>query len=326
MNKDRENDTNVDEALKFLERLDSNSQKFTIQTFSDNKNLDNHKRVYPQLFYCELEKKFHYLKELNQLGHGIFLTINAINHDKQIGKFRRNKESVMRIRAVFADDDEKRTSFRDDWLIKPSMIIESSSGKYHYYWFCEGVELDEFTLVQNSISEIYGTDPAVSDLPRVMRLPGFFHMKDEPFFVKIVKNNDVCYSRKDILSAFPMKEEKPKVINKIPKHISITHDVESGVSKTGTPYVLDLTWDIHGDFHKSLVLGEEIPTSNAAEAMLVGREDSDNDTACPYSLDKNGFLTIFDFSRGISHHFDEISKGRAYAWKAKNVDRVNLKK
>jgi hypothetical protein len=38
----------------------------------------------------------------------------------------------------------------------------------------------------------FASDPRVHDLPRVMRLPGFFHRKGEPFMVRIVRVNAVA--------------------------------------------------------------------------------------------------------------------------------------
>lgn len=43
-----------------------------------------------------------------------------------------------------------------------------------------GVSLKEFTLLQTAMSRKFNTDPIIKDLPRVMRVPGFWHQKKDP--------------------------------------------------------------------------------------------------------------------------------------------------
>ena len=47
--------------------------------------------------------------------------------------------------------------------------------------------LDQFESVQKTLIARFDGDPAVHDLPRVMRLPGFYHHKHEPFLVRIIQ-------------------------------------------------------------------------------------------------------------------------------------------
>ncbi|OSM04332.1 hypothetical protein MAIT1_04222 [Magnetofaba australis IT-1] len=54
----------------------------------------------------------------------------------------------------------------------------------------EGVALDDFKKVQQQLIKRFNADTSVTDLPRVMRLPGFYHMKSEPFQTKIQEPND----------------------------------------------------------------------------------------------------------------------------------------
>ncbi|MEI6601580.1 MAG: DNA-primase RepB domain-containing protein, partial [Comamonadaceae bacterium] len=69
---------------------------------------------------------------------------------------------------------------------KPDIIIESSPGKWHCYYFTNDCQLSEFTTRQKQIALKFNSDPSVNDLPRVMRLPGFWHQKDTPFMTRIV--------------------------------------------------------------------------------------------------------------------------------------------
>ena len=51
--------------------------------------------------------------------------------------------------------------------------------------------LADFTTVQKWLIQRFGSDQSVHDLPRVMRLPGFMHQKDEPFLSRIVSCTSV---------------------------------------------------------------------------------------------------------------------------------------
>jgi primase-like protein len=45
--------------------------------------------------------------------------------------------------------------------------------------------LENFTPVQEQLAEIFDSDPKVKALAGVMRLPGFFHRKGEPFLIRM---------------------------------------------------------------------------------------------------------------------------------------------
>lgn len=61
-----------------------------------------------------------------------------------------------------------------------------------HFYFCTDVPCDEFSKWQESLINKLGTDPAVKDLSRVMRLPGTLHLKDptKPRFVKLYRGNE----------------------------------------------------------------------------------------------------------------------------------------
>jgi hypothetical protein len=48
------------------------------------------------------------------------------------------------------------------------------------------IVLYEFKPIQVALAKALGTDEKICDLPRVMRLPGFFHLKGEPFRTQLL--------------------------------------------------------------------------------------------------------------------------------------------
>src|SRR5262249_24160550 len=77
---------------------------------------------------------------------------------------------------------------RRKWL--PHIVVETSPQRWHAYWLVTDLPLADFRAVQKTAIERFKGDPAVCDLSRVMRLPGFMHCKGEPFQVRIASINE----------------------------------------------------------------------------------------------------------------------------------------
>ena len=58
--------------------------------------------------------------------------------------------------------------------LPPSFIVESSTGKYHYYWLTQTDDLKTWGRIQREVmTGIYGSDSGANGLNRAMRVPGF---------------------------------------------------------------------------------------------------------------------------------------------------------
>jgi hypothetical protein len=103
------------------------------------------------------------------------------------------------VRALFVDLDKDGRAKLEAVLRcerPPDIVVESSPGKFHCYWLNDGtVQLEQFKLLQSKLAALFGGDPAINDLPRVMRLPGFFHLKDpsDPFMTRVVSMRGTTY-------------------------------------------------------------------------------------------------------------------------------------
>ena len=106
----------------------------------------------------------------------------------------------MRPRAVFVEDDNAREAMRTEWPQPPTFVVESSPGKFHYYWTADGLSFETYAGVMRTMVARHGCDPNTKDLSRVLRLAGFFHMKNssEPHGVRVVYEDWVQES-------FPLK-------------------------------------------------------------------------------------------------------------------------
>ncbi|NGX29182.1 MAG: hypothetical protein K940chlam4_00009 [Candidatus Anoxychlamydiales bacterium] len=183
--------------LTTLTQCDEQDNCFAFQTFLDKKgSQDNLTRVFTGNF----EEFENTLVELNQKEAGIFVCINKTN-----GKGRKAK-NIIEGRAFFIDIDEGILDPIFKAPISPHIIVESSSGRYHAYWIVENINLEYFSDIQKQLSNRFKSDPQVNDLSRVMRLPGFFHHKKEPFLTKIIEESkELPVSFEHFVNAFKIK-------------------------------------------------------------------------------------------------------------------------
>jgi hypothetical protein len=169
----------------------------TFQTFDDSKRKDE---GLARIKHCN-ENKYNgtlkYLNTLNERRAGVFLCINETNGNGRTAK------DIIKIRAVFADLDGE--PMYPLWGYDPSLVVESSPGKFHVYWCVddEMFMLEGFTQVQESIAAKFNSDPKVKDLPRVMRVPGFYHKKHEPYMTRIIYTSEKKYDFNTLSEMFP---------------------------------------------------------------------------------------------------------------------------
>jgi hypothetical protein len=195
------------EAARFLTALDPAATFFTFQTFDDDRDRKSKNLV--RILHGTLKKHWDELARLNEMGAGIFVTVNETD-----GKGR-SGDNIVRVRYLFLDlDGAPLEPVLADGRT-PHIVIESSASRWHTYWRVADVPLDQFKKLQKSLIEQFGGDKAIHDLPRVMRLPGFMHRKGEPFLSHIVSTSDELppYTIAD----FPQVEKKKAVTKRKPR-------------------------------------------------------------------------------------------------------------
>jgi len=180
----------------------------TFQTFNDKKN-DKFKYLNKQLHGTLADVQSRLSKWNTLFDIGVYVTINKT--DRQ----GRKTENITKVRALFADLDGSPIKPILKAKPEPHMIIESSKDKYHAYWLVDDCPLDKFSMYQKAIAKKFDSDPKVCDLPRVMRLPGFYHCKGNPYPTKIKHHNHRSpYFLKEIEEGLGLEleqDEKPTV-------------------------------------------------------------------------------------------------------------------
>lgn len=168
----------MDQAKTFLAKLDESATSFTFQTFDDNVNLKRPNLA--RVFHGSLNQHAASLAEMQEKGAGVFVTVNETD-----GKGRK-AENITRVRAFFLDLDGSPLEPVTEWE-PPHIVCETSPGRWHAYYLVKDCPLADFRAVQKDLIKTFGGDDCIHDLPRVMRLPGFYHQKGDPYMVRMIE-------------------------------------------------------------------------------------------------------------------------------------------
>lgn len=170
-------------TIEFLQKLDPASDAtFNIEHYTDitrgNKKPtpDPLSGRYPNLTLAEVEALIPKLHAINERGAGIFVARNQCTGQRSEG-------NVSRIRGIHADMDDvtdaQLATITAD--LAPSIVVQSSvPGRYQLYWqLADGESLSkaETKAINQYLAKRYGADKAAVDAARLLRLPGFKHMK-----------------------------------------------------------------------------------------------------------------------------------------------------
>ena len=189
--------------------LDPEAQGFTFQTFDDS---PAKRRELARVLHGSLDACWATLCDYSARGAGVYITVNRTTLTG-----RRIRENITGVRALFADLDGAPLTNSTRLGIEPHACAATSPGKFHLYWKVDGVTREEFPGFQKRLAKLLDGDPAVSDLPRVMRVPGFPHQKREPFIVKAAYNDAPTHSRVEFIAALAAAGKERGITVEVPR-------------------------------------------------------------------------------------------------------------
>jgi hypothetical protein len=142
----------------------------------------------------------HQAKVLNTRGFGIFHVVNEYEG-------RRVVENLRRINYWYADLDSGTKEEQLERIgkhLKPSRVVETAKG-HHVYWRAVDATLGNWNrIVRGGIVPALAADPKASDPLRLLRAPGYYHHKGQPFLVRTLCDEpELAYSEAQMLEAFP---------------------------------------------------------------------------------------------------------------------------
>ena len=138
---------------------------------------------------------------------GVFIAVNESD-----GKGRK-KENIIGVNALYAELDyssDNRSEMISKLMaldIPPNMIVASKNGP-HTYWVVSDIDLNEFESYQHGLygylhDNGFTPDPKSINISRLLRVPGFYHLKNpnDPFKINLVHCSNIKY-KKDELNHF----------------------------------------------------------------------------------------------------------------------------
>lgn len=139
--------------------------------------------------------------EWNQKGFGIFHTINSFNGARKI-------ENLTRINcwAIDMDEGEKPAMLeRVRSGLVPTRVVETKRG-FHVYFAAKDAKPEHWnSIVLDRLVPYYGADKKARDMARILRAPGYYHLKDpaSPFLVQTIWEWHVAYTEAQIAAFYP---------------------------------------------------------------------------------------------------------------------------
>ena len=131
---------------------------------------------WPNLTRWQVEQLIPELENRNELGAAVCVAVNQC-------RGQRSKDNIVRIRGVHADLDgvsqDQIDAIRQ--RLEPTIEVQSSGPlNCHFYWLLdEGEALShEDATTMNAGLVGLGADIGAKDISRLLRLPGFKHMKN----------------------------------------------------------------------------------------------------------------------------------------------------
>ncbi len=173
-------------VLAFLDFLGDGLGVHAFQTYDDDKVRNDKARA--RTLIGTFDECCATLAAENLDRMAVHVTIN-----ETAGKARR-AQNVISVRKHFVEIDGTMKLADIMALAKANQLAiawinESSPGKYHVYFnVADDVarDLEGFTLRQKKLAKLFQGGRESVDLSRVLRLPGFYHQKGEPFMVRSV--------------------------------------------------------------------------------------------------------------------------------------------
>lgn len=183
-------------------------EQLTFQTFDDDKarrrSQGKGKDPLAKWMHGTLGEHAAELANLNARGAGVFWMVNAGD-----GKGRKER-NVLRVRALFVDLDGAPLEPVTAATLAPHAVVESSPNRWHAYWRVADCPLPAFTSLQKALAARFSGDQTVSDLPRVLRLPGFDHRKGKAYRAHLAALGDTPpYTIDEFQRAFGIPTHRP---------------------------------------------------------------------------------------------------------------------
>ena len=156
------------------------------------------------------------LRSYNQQNRGVYFVVNGGGDRKeevlaaggparaQFVEIDPEKEDEERLKTgeVAADDLLKgQLETLRRFPLEPSIMIRTWKS-IHCYWILRDGQITRFRSIQGRLVKTFNSDSSIIDESRVMRIPGFYHMKYDPVMVRLIKfSPELTYTQDELEAA-----------------------------------------------------------------------------------------------------------------------------
>ena len=208
----------------------------------------------PEIKSGAIETPIEQAKDYNQQGFGIFHLVNEFDGPRRAE--RCVKLCYWYVDMESGDKTHEQRVILENSPCVPSFVIETKRG-FHVYWKCIDATLTNYRhILRDRLIPYFNADPSASDVTRLLRRPGFFHMKDpkDPFYVDYIYANSVAYSEREMFYFFPdHKREVEQKKEQIKKKINHTNC--STIDKNGDFW--DKVWSLNCEEALAVLSGSD---------------------------------------------------------------------
>ena len=184
--------TSFDSKGNELKGSENSCGRINIRIFSDKKG-SGFKGENLSFNIKDFQSKSKVLMAHNEANRGIFFVVNSGgNSDRKINK----------INAQFFECDtlslEEQLENISKFPLEPSIIVQTKKS-LHVYFLIKNGKVEKFRDIQKKLAKHFNGDGSCINESRVMRVPGFYHCKEEPVRVKCIKfNPNLFYTQEDL--------------------------------------------------------------------------------------------------------------------------------
>ncbi len=270
------NGTSCDSKGNELKGSENSCGRINIRIFSDKKGT-GFKGKNLSFNIKDFHSKSKVLMAHNEANRGIFFVVNSGgNSDRKINK----------INAQFFECDtlslEEQLENISKFPLEPSIIVQTKKS-LHVYFLIKNGKVEKFRDIQKKLAKHFNGDGSCINESRVMRVPGFYHCKEEPVRVKCIKfNPNLFYTQEDLERELSYIESEFIVNDDNYIKKEKTNKVGSNLSRSNLERV-DHTRNLNKENLKCLEptrnlneckLEKVEPASNLSKRNLERREDT----------------------------------------------------
>ena len=220
----------------------------------------------------------------NEANRGIFFVVNSGgNSDRKINK----------INAQFFECDtlslEEQLENISKFPLEPSIIVQTKKS-LHVYFLIKNGKVEKFRDIQKKLAKHFNGDGSCINESRVMRVPGFYHCKEEPVRVKCIKFNPILFYTQEDLERELSYSESEFIVND-DNYIRLESYISNYHSDLQESTLLNKE-NISEDYRKSISEKKSEGRNNKSKEQVLYESEENLHIRSEDNISKNNQLNI----------------------------------